>query len=368
MEQILIFKHDLAKYPPLITIIEVLLKNDYSVELWGYCSDENILNRFSHKFHYEELIVDDVNVSSLKKYVQFIKYRSKVKSLLKNKSKEKTRLWVFNEQTLWVTQSVIKDYNKIIYLFEIPSFKVLLNYKLFCKDKEYIEAMQSADKVVCCEPNRASITAAIFGLKRTPYVIPNKPTIISEDSGWDLSYLKEKKIILYQGIFRYPERRLDEFCQAIKYLPNDFVLILMGGPENEYRNSLKLKYESDRIIFLPFISPPKHLDITQKAYIGILSYDSMSDNILSVLNLLYCAPNKIYEYGRYGVPMVTNNLPALHYIFNQFNAGIMVDNYEPRLIADAILKIDAEHDKYKCGALTFYNSIDMEESILALMR
>ena len=65
---------------------------------------------------------------------------------------------------------------------------------------------------------------------------------------------KNKKIILYQGIF-IAERKVDDFIEAVNLLPNDYVLFLMGGGTSLY-DELKNKYQSDRIVFLPFLAPP----------------------------------------------------------------------------------------------------------------
>jgi hypothetical protein len=128
--------------------------------------------------------------------------------------------------------------------------------------------MNSAYKVVCSEYNRAHITKAYFGLKELPIVIPNKPTINmneSVDSFENFLFDNSKKIILYQGIFNFPERRLDEFCQAIDYLSDDYLIVIVG-PDCTYKNLLQLRYESRRVIFLPFISPPLHLHLTKRAF------------------------------------------------------------------------------------------------------
>lgn len=43
-----------------------------------------------------------------------------------------------------------------------------------------------------------------------------------------LEKVKNKKVILYQGIFLDKERRLEEFCEAIKKLSDEYVFIAMG--------------------------------------------------------------------------------------------------------------------------------------------
>ena len=176
-----------------------------------------------------------------------------------------------------------------------------------------------------------------------------------------------KKIILYQGIFNYPERRLDEFCEAINLLPDEYVLVLMGGPENEYRQYLKKKYVSSRIVFIPFLSPPNHLIITKSAYIGILTYFPCKGSLVQNLNTLFCAPNKLYEYSFFGVPMISNDIPALDFAFNQYQAGICVRTFEPKEIVEKILYIDKNYTHFKAESLRLYTSVDIERLIIELV-
>lgn len=364
-EQILIFKNDLAKYPPIITIIKVLLNEGYKVSFWGYCSDVNIIKTFNADFTYKELLLDNVNANKLSKLYTFLKYKKSIHKLLSSKDSKNINLWVFGNQNLWLLNRLLIHYKFIAYLFEMPEFTVATNYKLFCTNKSYKEILQCANKVVCCEYNRAAITKALFNLSEIPFVIPNKPIIESYIPS--ASSFENKKVILYQGIFNYPERRLDEFCQAIELLPENFILVLMGGPDNKYRNMLKQKYESERVIFLPFMSPPNHLSITQQSYIGLLTYNSTSSLVQEILNLLYCAPNKVYEYALFGVPMISNDLPALRAIFDKYNAGLVVERYDPHLIAQTILEIDSNYTQYQEGAQKVYKSVDVENLIKQLV-
>lgn len=50
------------------------------------------------------------------------------------------------------------------------------------------------------------------------------------------------------------------------------------------------------------------------ASIGVMSYSPHQKTHAGVVNALYCAPNKIFEYGKYGKPMIANDVPALKYI------------------------------------------------------
>ena len=57
------------------------------------------------------------------------------------------------------------------------------------------------------------------------------------------------------------------------------------------------------------------------ASIGVLSYFPRSGSIGRTLNPLYCAPNKIFEYSKYGIPMISNDVPALRYSYMEFHCA-----------------------------------------------
>lgn len=372
MDHILIFKNDLAKYPPIITIIDILLKHNYRVAFIGYCSDINIINkRKAAGLTFYNTIIDDVDAFKLGKLFRFFKFKQHTSEILMKIVSNHTQVWFFGIQTIWLLHSLVRKYNSILYLFELPNFRVPFSYKIFCSLKQYKSTIGLSNaKVVCCEYNRAHITKSYFNLKKLPYIIPNKPIVNDTDKVSSIlidNGLVGKKIILYQGIFNYPERRLDEFCEAINLLPDEYVLVLMGGPENEYRQYLKKKYVSSRIVFIPFLSPPNHLIITKSAYIGILTYFPCKGSLVQNLNTLFCAPNKLYEYSFFGVPMISNDIPALDFAFNQYQAGICVRAFEPKEIAEKILYINNNYNHFKAESLRLYKSVDIERLIIDLV-
>jgi glycosyltransferase involved in cell wall biosynthesis len=229
-----------------------------------------------------------------------------------------------------------------------------------------------ADKIVCCEYNRAHITKGLFQLDSLPFVLPNKvyiddneldyiPNDVRDILGDVLERMKDKKVVLYQGIFLDKERRLEEFCQAVNSLSDEYLLVAMGGGSSLFEQ-LKEKYESEKIIFVPFIRPPYHLLVTKMASVGILSYFPRPNNVASVINPLYCAPNKIFEYAKFSVPMIANDIPALHYAFTEHRCGKCVSYpMETSSIKDTLLEIFDNYDEYSSGALDYYNSIDLKK-------
>jgi len=367
---IFIFEFDIQKYPPIISLIFFLLKKGESIIVFSQCSDEKFLKFLEQKgVIFYNSINNNVSSNVLIKFFKLIKFRRFVNLEIKKYSNK--RVWLFGQTATWLFSKYSFLYETIVYLFEIPKFRIPFRYRLLSPNIDYNKFLNNATRVICCEYNRAHITKAYFNLEVLPMIIPNKPyldsslSLVKNDYFEDLfeRELVNKKIILYQGIFNYPERKMDSLCDSLEYLPNDFVICLMGE-DNDYKLKLKEKYKNDkRIFFLPYIKAPNHLLITKRAYIGYLSYNSEANNISNSLNTLFCAPNKIFEYSKYSIPMLSNDIPALKFLFDSFHSGL-VSNNDSFSIAQAILDIDENYSDYSRGSDELFNSVDIESLFL----
>ena len=57
------------------------------------------------------------------------------------------------------------------------------------------------------------------------------------------------------------------------------------------------------------------------------------------LNYRYCAPNKLYEYWSYGIPVIGDLLPGLISVFKNESLGTLVDMQNPQNILRSIQQI-----------------------------
>lgn len=361
----IILQFDILIFPPALSLIEILLDKDEEVELLGYCSKiENLQKYLAKGLRFYNLINYNDGDSSIVKLKKLQTFKNKVEKIVKNNSNN--QFWFLSIESVWLFNKIIPDVKSIIYFFEVPKFSVPIQYRIWCSNKFFFRAVAAAFRVISCEVNRGLITKSFFGLTdEQNVIIPNKTNFFLDESKDQeiegiLNTFQNKKIILYQGGFNFPERRLDELCEAVEYLPENFVVAIMG-PETPYKSLLIQKYQSSRVLFLPFIKAPDHLKITESAYIGFLSYFPTRGNIEQILNVLYCAPNKIYEYAKFGIPMLSNALPALQTFYEANYCGIAVADYNGKALADAILKIEANYEVMTQNALIAFNSVDVGE-------
>lgn len=262
-------------------------------------------------------------------------------------------LWVIHENTLCEFRDYLKGKEYITSIYELRDDRPDMRKKMK-------EPLQAAKEVMVAEYNRGCIFRVWFELTKTPTVIPNKPFYHPRKNNIKNPYselLEGKNIILYQGGIN-EQRKLDVLCKAISNVP-DWHLVLMG-PHSAYRDKLQKEYPG--IICIDFVAPPKHLEITSYAKIGIVKYD------YTYLNHAYCAPNKIWEYSGFGIPILGNDLPGLEYTVGRYDAGLFVDTESVTAVEDAINKLVKNYDSYRANALKFYDSFDLKKTLTEVVQ
>ena len=223
-----------------------------------------------------------------------------------------------------------------------------------------------AHVVVCPEINRQWIIKIKTKSNALFLCVPNRPSCLLLSAAEDRSDpdLKElfcnaggsedcSRFIVYQGTMM-PGRALPGIISAFKQI--DFKntgLIMLGGENGEaYRANLqKLSSSDNRIVFLPRLPPPRHLEITRQCVGGILLYEPTS------LNNLYCAPNKIYEYASYGLDMLLPDFPGMACLNRQYHIGHLCDPLSESSIRNGLLKLlSADRAIARANAAKFLES------------
>ena len=112
--------------------------------------------------------------------------------------------------------------------------------------------------------------------------------------------------------------------------------------------------------YVSYIPAPYHLEITSYAHIGIVFYRNDS------LNKVFCAPNKIYEYSGFGIPMLANDIPGLKNTVGNAGAAECMELKSNNII-HAIQKIEADYDTYSENAKKFFAGTDNLKTMKKLM-
>ena len=351
---ILVYKGDPFDLPPMMTIMDALLELGHHIIVVYQEKDKNVgkfeslyENKDVEFIHFSPIPQgDDIKSKLYRYYRRDILFKKEVAKLLDSVNYD--ILWIIHEFTAILLKDVLKGRDYVMSIYELRD-----------TERNILDGMtptaQKAKVVIVPEYNRAHMLRHWMGLKDTPIVLPNKPyyhpgkrNIPCEFS----SQFKDKKVILYQGHISR-DRNLEGICQAVENL-DGFKLVLMGSGD-EFKNYLLSKYHNVNCI--GFVNPPHHLDVTSWAYVAVVTYDYGS------LNRLYCAANKTWEYGGFGIPMLANDIPGLATSVGAYGAAECVDMDNPTEIKEAIERIASDYDTYSKNALRYYNSCDVKAII-----
>ncbi len=356
MKVIYILKKGFQCYPPCLA--QVLFLHDLGVELTVYHgkNSEYVNDLFKQRnIESHTLRSDNDTADRFNSYLKFISYTAEIRKVLSNIEKDAV-LWFGNCESAMTLGKVIRKFRYVLTVLELYEDKSLY-HRLVGKIISY------AEQVICCEKHRAVIMKDRYGLESVPHVIPNKPymTEVSKNSiyGEKWSDLKRKyagsKFILYQGLVE-PDRPLDHIAMALKKIGDEnLILLVMGNSKKEYEEKITGLYEKS--LFLGYIPAPEHLGITKDAYMGIAVYDD------SNLNNQFCAPNKIYEYAAFGIPMITSENLGLTETVGVYRAGRCVDFKNVDALADAMKDIRDQYKVYALNTRKFYEAADCKKAI-----
>lgn len=367
---LIIHKNTIEREPPTQMVIQHLVDLGVSVKLITLGINNYWKNDFDCKgVEYVDLgLASFVNLNSrslTKKITTWLKYRKEVlKELSKNENKGYL-VWFVDADSIapLLYSSVFKKIDYVLHVLEMYDGSSFYKNVL----KKYIT---TSKRLIVCEENRAAIFNLWFKPQKYPVVLPNKPyqLLNANDSHhflkenlpdiYGILVNKEAKIILYQGLIS-SERDLSFILKAVNELSENFIPVLMGRDFGMLEHYKKI---CPRLVHISFIPSPQHLYITSLARVGILMYDPIS------LNQIFCAPNKIFEYSGYGVPMIGNNIPGLSIPFQQFTCGnIFNDSCNATEIKNMILDIDNNFEQYSKNAQSLFDSVDNKAIIKTIL-
>ena len=349
-----IVKSKLHFYPPCVTQIRLLKELGVDVDvIYGSC-EANVLNIFSNEGIPYKGLCDKRGryKGTLDKLNNWYSFRKALKKELNTRDLSSTLLWFGNAETLLPMMGLLSGKKYAITFLELLDdhpFRMRVLRKL----------AQKALFNVSCEETRSYIMKFWWKLDKLPYTMPNKPyddpvvfkDLTDNQAKTLLKRIEGKKFVIYQGIVK-EANILRQFARAMNRVSDDFLLLIMGpDPDNIIP---EIKRESSKVVYSTYISAPNHLQVTSRARMGIVYYNGDS-----TLNRAYCAPNKIYEYSAFGMPMIANNIPGLKNTVGMCGAALCID-LEEDMIVEAIEYIDSNYLEMSNKSREFYESTDIK--------
>jgi len=358
MRIIIVNKEILQNRPPVLSTLLSLSDLGHDVSIVCVDINEYWKKELAKRDIEYYIIPDKKKRDKISKIIEYLGFKRKVLSYLEEKVGDKhTFLWVIGGNTIYCLGDSLKRYNYILQIQELHENDV--SYQ-----RVFAKVINEAKAVFVNEYNRAILYQCWYNMKKRPYVIPNKPYFIDTNSTFDLSLyvdadslkrIKNSKVILFQGqIVSY--RDLSPYIRAVKEL-GGYQIVLLG---NEYGMVDKYRLLDDSLIYIKRIPAPHYLGITALSHICLITYDPHT------LNNAYCAPNKIFEYGAFGKPMIGNDIPGLK-VVEKHHAGLLVDEENIITIKDALVAIEHEYRAFSEGANLLYDSVDNYSTIASVL-
>lgn len=359
--------------PPTITLIKELTKMGHHVTYITIYPDDYYIN-FDQK--------NVKNISIFKKNIELLKFGKNrrivsgilaridilIKKIISHRVGKVIEKNLTSEDVLWVVNELTVMYAGSAFLRKYKGRYIFTIYELHAsniKNRNIKKAAQMALVNVVPEYNRAHIQKYYFELSDLPLVLPNKPTEHPMEKHMEIEdeRIKQKifdivnsgkKIVLYMGKIM-EERPLNNLIEAVGLMKDELEIVIIGG-RTQYLSKLEKLYPNG-FKYLGFIQPPDHLKVASWADIGVIVYvDEHSEN---GLNVLYCAPNKIYEYTGFGMPIIANDIPGLFYNVENNKCGYCVDLNNVDDIAMKLKECMVNRETISQYALDFFNDINV---------
>lgn len=163
---------------------------------------------------------------------------------------------------------------------------------------------------------------------------------------------ENKIILLLQGAGVNEGRGGLELLEAMKYLPENYLLVFIGsGTQWEIIKQKRIEWSlQDKVEMIDKLPPAELQKYTGLAQIGF-SLDSFDD-----LNCLYNLPNKIFDYMHAGVPIIATAIPEVKYIIEKYKCGVLIESNNAKTIAAAVNNIIGDKNTYEWYKLNCINA------------
>lgn len=356
MKIIIVTKSSIENTPPLEMVAVSLAKQRHEVRLINYSSMIESRDRLKN-YGIEVLSLSCTTWPSnvIKKIQESYRFREFVNNILATSQFDV--LWICNPDVIPLIKKAHRNNRVILHALEL--YDKVPRYLKYIKEIE-----EEGGHIVVPDKMRAYILTAMLTLKNIPQVIHNKPVNHPKTSYIKSKYSdllpsevidKSKKLVLYQGHIS-KTRPILEIARSVNSF-TDLQFVAMGNSEDNYYIQ---KIKSFGGVHISHVPSPFHLDITSWAKIGIISYDYKS------LNMLFCAPNKVFEYAGFGIPFISSYHPNLSTYSADFSYACT--EFDQLTLVDAFSKLLHHYHGYSQNALTFYNSISTEEEISSILK
>jgi glycosyltransferase involved in cell wall biosynthesis len=121
-------------------------------------------------------------------------------------------------------------------------------------------------------------------------------------------------------------------------LPSNVHIVLIGGVDTEYEE-FKKKYDAPNVHIIPHQSRERIPTLLKSADVLVLP-----NSAKATISRVHASPLKLFEYMASGVSIVASDVPSLHEILSEKEAGFFKPD-DSRSLADSIARALSEPGK-----------------------
>ena len=194
--------------------------------------------------------------------------------------------------------------------------------------------------------------------------LPLKKSITKTKSREELGLPLNKKVVILQGAGINIDRGAEELLEAVS-IQKSFFLCIVG--KGDIVQDLKKRAQRpdliDKVIFIDSLPYQQMMEYTLNSDVGV-SLDKPNN-----LNYLYSLPNKIFDYFKAGIPVISSDLIEINKIISEFNAGVLIENHQPKSILNALSHVldDKNYETYKKFASKVIDQLNWETESQVLL-
>lgn len=371
MKLLVVCAEKLDEYPPVIALCETLVSLGHSTTVLARNCDSLPVGLASSKLL--TCVELGSRPSGVTRIVNDIAAESKIRRFCQEHAREYDIVWTTTDNSARACGKELYGVRHVMQLMELAEYVPLVTKRDMPLHSTIVPKLaRRAYRVVVPEYNRAFIQQAWWKLERTPAVLPNKsvPKFSTEDPGQypniqNTFSAETRKILLYQGVFT-EDRNFTQIIAAMDVLGEEYALYLMGVKDGDRDRMESVRDGRSNVVLIPFVPAPRHLAYTKYGYIGLLPYKPAQGR-QSPLNALYCAPNKIWEYSCFGLPMIGSDVPGLASLFSGEGIGVTCDIEDSESFVSSVKRIDADYDTFANRSAHFFKSVDIPSIVQGIL-
>ena len=300
----------------------------------------------------------------------YFKYLQEAKKYIKQADVERTLFYLHDYYSIPLAQVVKSVMGAFVYdahelLLKAPGQRYTLREKLFIWAEKHWA--KDAYRVIAANAEREQVMKDVYGLTNTLNILNIADYKYKQVAG---TVATSTDWIVYQGVVT-ESRKLSFFIHSLKYLPETYKLMIIGGGSDGgpgdrelLENIAKEDGLFERVQFTGRMANRDMMEKLKECKVGIITYP------FNTYNNIYCSPNKIYEYTAIGMPVISSKQPFLEKVVTDYKIGGLFDFDNVEDFAKTVEDIISHYDEYTVNIPAFvkdYNvSIEKQKFVKAL--